>query len=85
MKHATLKGRGAVGSPGLAYASGTQPIASHFRVLPLPCQPVWYAQPGQTSKAAATLTTKGEATSVILLKGGHLFIEVPAKYLSFCC
>ena len=38
---------------------------------------------GQVPKAAATLTSKDQATSVILIKLGDLPIQIPAKYLSF--
>lgn len=46
-------------------------------------------QSGQTPKAAATLTSKNQAISVILVEGEGLPIHFPPKYLSFdlrfCC
>lgn len=41
------------------------------------------AQLGQTSNAAAALTSKGQATSVILVEGEDLPMQVLTKYLSF--
>lgn len=38
---------------------------------------------GQVPKAASTLTSKDQATSVILIKWGDLPVQVPTKYLSF--
>lgn len=32
-------------------------------------QQVWFVQPGQVPKADITLTSKGEATSVIVIEG----------------
>lgn len=48
-----------------------------------PGQHVWFTQPGQVPKAGATLTSKDQCTSVILIQGEDLPIQVPTKYLSF--
>ena len=40
-----------------------------------PGQHVWYTPHGQMPKAAATLTSKDEATSVILKEGDDLHVS----------
>lgn len=46
-------------------------------------QHVWCVQPGQILKAAATLTSKDQATSVILIQGKNLPIRIATTDLLF--
>ena len=75
MEHAPLK-EGRRWGPGPAYPT------------PSPSPHAWQsaspeAWPGQVPKAAATLTTKGQATGVVHIEGEDLPIQVPTSYLSF--
>lgn len=68
---------GVLGSdlPPLTRDSAASPLATM-------CAHV-YAQSGHIPKAAATLTPKDQTSSVILIEGEDLSIQVPIKYLSF--
>lgn len=48
-----------------------------------PSQHVWFAQPHQIPKAAATLTYQDRSISVVLAEEEDLSIKVSIKYLSF--
>lgn len=63
MEYTPLKGEKS-GSPGLGYLTPSPLLIPNSAAFL--GQHVWYTQPGQIPKAAATLTFKDQATSVIL-------------------
>lgn len=58
-------------------------LSPHASQAASPGQYVWYAQLSPVPKAAAILTSKDQTTSVIVIKGEDLPIQVFTEYLSF--